>query len=73
MLKYCVSLEMYIYIPTYFFFCLFPGYGDPPPMTPREFDMGLPCLNVEENQFLQLTAVDRCNSRLSAVYAEGST
>lgn len=49
------------------------GYGDPPPMTPREFDMGLPCLNVEENQFLQLTAVDRCNSRLSAVYAEGST
>lgn len=56
-----------------FSFYLFPGYGDPPPMTPREFDMGLPCLNVEENQFLQLTAVDRCNSRLSAVYAEGST
>ncbi|XP_064605950.1 zinc finger protein GLIS3-like [Liolophura sinensis] len=45
----------------------------------REFDaltafgQLLPEEQQQQQQFLQLSAIDRCNSRLSAVYAEGST
>lgn len=43
----------------------------------REFDalaaFGQLLPEEQQQQFLQLSAVDRCNSRLSAVYAEGST
>ncbi|XP_036358191.1 zinc finger protein GLIS3-like [Octopus sinensis] len=48
-------------------------YGDQQALGSREFDsFGLPCLTTEENQFLPVGVVDRCSSRLSAVYAEGS-
>ncbi|GAB1606644.1 zinc finger protein GLIS3-like [Argonauta hians] len=50
------------------------GYGDQQTISSRDFDsFGLPCLTGEETQFLPVAVVDRCNSRLSAVYADGST
>jgi hypothetical protein len=43
--------------------------GFDPNMAPQLESLQVP----PEQQYLQLTAVNRCNSRLSAVYADGST
>lgn len=42
---------------------------------PEDFNMSLPCAAEEQQtqQYLQHTAIDRCNSRLSAIYADGTT
>lgn len=42
---------------------------------PDDFNMSLPCAAEEQQtqQYLQHTAIDRCNSRLSAIYADGTT
>ncbi|CAH1775883.1 unnamed protein product [Owenia fusiformis] len=57
------------------------GYSEHPPaampgeqyVDPTGVSLPLGSLPHDDNQYLQLNAIDRCNSRLSAVYADGNS